>query len=167
MSVLARSARGPVSAAAAAAKSRVRGDDVFRDENDVVLEFPFRGAGGLLVVGGDAVFHEGGLPLVGDDQRPEEEEALVGIEEEDGVGFGEARSVGEGEGGGPFAGEVIPAGGLDEDVVRGALAGAVEPADEEVSVGEFDYGGGVVVPLFEGEDELAGILWGGLGAGDG
>ena len=100
---------------------------------------------------------------MGDDQRPQEEEALPRIEKENRVGFGEAGGVGEGEGRGPLAGGVIPARGLDQDVVRGALAGAVEPADE-VSVGQLHNRGGVVVPLFQGEDQFARILGGSFGA---
>ena len=121
--------------------------DVFRDEHDVVLELPFRRTGGLLVVGGDAVLHERGLPLVGDDQRPQEEQALLRIEEEHGIGFREARRIGQGEGLAPFACGVVPARGVDQDIVGGALAGAVEPADQQVAVGQFDDRGGVVALL--------------------
>ena len=140
--------------------------DVFGDEHDVVLELPLRRAGYLLVVGGDAVLHERGFPFVRDDQRPREEQALVGIQEEDGIGFGEAGRIGERERRGPLLCGVIPARGLNQDIVGSALAGAVEPADQEIAVGQFDHGRGVIVPLLQGEDELPGVFGRGRGAGE-
>ena len=88
------------------------------------------------------------------------------IEEQHGIGFGEAGRVGQEEGRGPFARRVVPARGPDQDVVGGALAGAVEPADEQIAIGQFDHRGGVVVPLFQGEDQFARIFGGGRGTGE-
>jgi hypothetical protein len=104
---------------------------------------------------------------VRDDQRPKEKEPLAGIEEEHRVGFRETGGVGQNEGRGPRAGAAGPARGVDEDVVRGALTGAVEPADEQVAVGQFDDGRGVVVPFFRREDQFAGVLGRRHGAGGG
>jgi hypothetical protein len=58
---------------------------------------------------------------------------------------------------------VVPPCSLDEDVVGGALAGPVIPAGEQVAVGKLNDRGGMVVPLFGREDQLAGKLRGGAG----
>ena len=141
--------------------------DVFGHEHDVVLELPFRRTRRLLVVGGDAVLHERGLPLVGDDQRPQEEQALPRIQEQDRVGFREARRIGQRKRRRPFARGMIPARGLNQHIVRRAFTGAVKPAHQQIAVGQLDNRGGVVVPLLQGEDQFTRILGRGGGTAGG
>jgi hypothetical protein len=128
--------------------------DVLRDEDDVVAAVPPGRTIGLHVVGRDPVLHQGRLPAVGDDRRPEEPQAVLRVQVDHAVGVGEAGGVGEEEGLGPRAALLDPARALDDDVVRGALAGAVEPGDEEVAVRQLHDRRRVVVPVLEREDEL-------------
>src|SRR5262245_5131235 len=105
--------------------------DISRNEDDVVLKFPRGRAGALLVVGRDAVFHQRRLPAMSDDQRPEKEEALTAVEKQDRVGLGKAGGIRHREWLGPAARRVAPTRASNQHVVSRALAGAVEPADEQ------------------------------------
>ena len=60
---------------------------------------------------------------------------------------------------------VIPARRPDHDIVGGAFAGAVEPADQQVAVGQLDDRGRMVVPLLQRKDQLGCYLRRGPRAG--
>ena len=52
----------------------------------------------------------------------------------------------------------VPTRAADEHVVRRPLAGAVEPADEQIAFRRFDDRRGVIVPGLERKDDLAGVI---------
>ena len=85
---------------------------------------------------------------------------LARIEKQHWIRFGEAGRIGHQEGLAPLAGGVVPARAADEDVVGGAFAGAVKPADQQVAVGQLDHRGGMVVPVLQGKDQLGAVLRG-------
>ncbi len=160
---LARSARGPVSAAAAPANSLVNDAMSFGMRTMLSWNSQSGGPDRLLVVGGDTVLHECRLPLMRDDQRPKKQEPLPRIQKQNRVGLREAGRVGQREGRGPLVRGVIPARGLDQNVVRRTFAGTVEPAHQQISVGQFHDRRGVVVPLLQRKNQFTGKLRRGKG----
>ena len=75
------------------------------------------------------------MPFVGDDDGPEEPEALFGVDKEGGVAVGEAGGVGDGEARVPLLPAIAQARAFDFHVVGRAFAGAVVPDGEEVAIG--------------------------------
>lgn len=130
------------------------------DVKDAVL-FPAGRTRAFEIVA-DPVFEEGAFPEVGEDGGPDEPEAALSVEEEGAVGVGVAGGVGEEERFAPGIGPAPEAGTADHDVVGATFAGAVEPADQEITPAGFDDGGTMVVPVFGREDE-AGVEEGGVG----
>jgi hypothetical protein len=97
---------------------------------------------------------KGAFPGVGEDGGVEEPEAIPVVDEEAGIAIRVLGGVGEEEAGAPESAATGESGTLDADVVGFALTGAVEPTDEEVTAPGFHEAGGVIVPVFRGEDEF-------------
>ena len=109
------------------------------------------------VVGRDLVLHQRGVPLVGEDRRPEQPQTLLRVEEQRRVRIRIARRVRQQEGGAPRAAALAEPRAPDHDVVRRALTRPVEPAHEEIPAWQLDHRRRVVVPVFERKDELRGM----------
>ena len=94
------------------------------------------------------------MPFVGQDGWPQQPEPSLRIDQQGAVGVGITGRVGHRIAWTPCRGAPALARPLDLDVISGALAGAVKPADQQIAAGRFDDARGVVVPMFEGKDQL-------------
>ena len=98
--------------------------------------------------------HQRGVPLVGQNRRPQQPEASRAIDEERRVGVGIAGGVGQPGGRGPGGRAATLPGPEEFDVVGRTLARSVKPRDQQVPVRVLDDAGRVVVPVLDRKEQL-------------
>ena len=101
--------------------------------------------------------HQRGVPLVGEDGRPQQPESRGAVDEQGGVGVGVAGRVGQPGRRRPGRRALALPGAEQFDVVGRALAGAVEPGHQQVAVRMLDDARGVVVPVLHREQQFRAV----------
>src|SRR5439155_14195294 len=107
---------------------------------------------GAVIVRTDPIFHQRGFPAIGEDGWPEQPETPLGIDQKTAVGVGIAGCVRHCETSAPGAFVLVRA--FDFDVISRAFTRTMKPANYQVAFWRFDDAGGMVVPVFERENDF-------------
>ena len=126
-----------------------------RDVHDLA-DVPARRAVFCVIGRNILVFHQRGVPLVGEDGRPHQPQSLLRIEKQRGIRVRVAGRVGQQERLAPRLGAFAKPRAPHHHIVRRALARPVEPAHEQVTARQLHDHRCVIVPMLQREDELRG-----------
>src|SRR5260370_42579055 len=93
--------------------------DIYRNQNDVVLELPARRTTGLLIVRRDPILHQRRFPFVRDDQWPQKKQPLPRIYKHSRIRLRKSRGICQGERLAPLMSQFVPSSCLYQHLVGG------------------------------------------------